>query len=347
MQDDPDPTVTKATLITKWTAQQNALAQKLIFEDQGLSFSVEGKSTDATLDGTDYDTPAVWVEDLSQIQVEGLHYVGGLDISFVDNSLDETASNTAAERNHLVLNNATTSNEPDAYATMVVLEFPSLKLVHEITEAVHLTVPYIPSFLAYREAPAYLSLLSSLRAKLKEANKSQEFPQILLVDGNGRLHTRQAGSACAIGWESGIPTFGVAKNYLPTHSWDHTAPIDKASKGGHWRETQNGMRKTAQEHLVRPGSWFGLFGNKPDANHPRPEYTGAAVLPPGKAKNPIFVSTGHRISLCTAIRLTLVLSRTRIPEPVRLADQISRQAVRDASKRREGNGHAEGKSKKQ
>ncbi|KAG9007984.1 hypothetical protein FRB94_008309 [Tulasnella sp. JGI-2019a] len=339
MQDGSEPQDRDA-LIIKWTAEQRTLARRLIFKDHDLSFSVVRLLSDAVPDdGEDYDTPDVRVEDPSHIQVDGLRYVGGLDISFVEDTgegqdADEKTGDSKHERDREGQESRSTK-EPDAFATVVVLEYPSLKVLHQITQPIHLTVPYIPSFLAYRELPAYLSLLTSLRAKLQEEDKSGDFPQVLLVDGNGRLHAREAGSACAVGWEAGIPTFGVAKNYQPMHSWDHITPKDKTGTSGHWRDTQNGMRRIAQEQLTKPGSWFGLFGNRTESDVvTKAAYIGAAVAPPGKAKNPIFVSTGHKISLVTVIRLTLMLSRTRIPEPVRLADQISRQAVRDMAKGR-------------
>lgn len=118
-------------LTTDFCSEQNALAQKLVFEDQGLSFSVGGggeASDPAALD-KDYDTPAVWMEDLCQIEVEGLRYVGGLDISFVDDSTDEQASDPDVEGSNTALEVTKADvKEPDAYATIVVLEFPSLKV---------------------------------------------------------------------------------------------------------------------------------------------------------------------------------------------------------------------------
>jgi len=39
----------------------------------------------------------------------------------------------------------------------------------------------------------------------------------------------------------------------------------------------------------------------------------------------VFVSTGHRVSLQTAVKLVLELApRYRLPEPIRLADRLSR-----------------------
>ena len=39
-------------------------------------------------------------------------------------------------------------------------------------------------------------------------------PKVILVDGNGRLHTRSAGIACFVGLRTKIPTIGVAKTFF-------------------------------------------------------------------------------------------------------------------------------------
>lgn len=93
-----------------------------------------------------------------------------------------------------------------------------LQLVHSITLPIRLTVPYIPSFLSYRETPAYLELISSLRSELQKAGKEHQFPQVLLVDGNGRLHVRQAGVATAVGVHADIPTVGILPAFLAMYS---------------------------------------------------------------------------------------------------------------------------------
>jgi deoxyinosine 3'endonuclease (endonuclease V) len=54
---------------------------------------------------------------------------------------------------------------------------------------------------------------------------------------------------------------------------------------------------------------------------------GAALCVKGVSK-PIFVSVGHRISLETAIGITVACSEFRIPAPVRAADLGSREMLR-------------------
>lgn len=51
------------------------------------------------------------------------------------------------------------------------------------------------------------------------------------------------------------------------------------------------------------------------------------------AKNPIYLSIGHKISLDTAKRVVLKCSKYRVPEPIRFADNISRELVRKLEKK--------------
>lgn len=73
-------------------------------------------------------------------------------------------------------------------------------------EFVHLDLPYIPGFLAFREAPHLLKLIEKLKK-----TKSQFIPQVILVDGNGILHQNGFGLASHLGVLANIPTIGCGK----------------------------------------------------------------------------------------------------------------------------------------
>ncbi|MGI0490188.1 deoxyribonuclease V [Alkalinema pantanalense CENA528] len=113
-------------------------------------------------------------------------------------------------------------------------------------------------------------------------------PDLLLCDGNGYLHPRRCGSACQIGLLTGIPTIGVAKTY---HLGQHE-PV------GH-----------------EPGNWQPIWDQD--------EVIGAVVRSQTNVK-PIYISVGHRVSLETAIQLTLQCTRQyRLPETTRWADHLA------------------------
>lgn len=57
-----------------------------------------------------------------------------------------------------------------------------------------MNLPYVPGFLAYREAPLLLSKLSHLKK-----NQPDLYPHCILIDGNGCLHENGYGMACHIG----------------------------------------------------------------------------------------------------------------------------------------------------
>ncbi|CAE6407893.1 unnamed protein product [Rhizoctonia solani] len=246
----------------RWAREQVELQQKAIFEDHNLCFhtSPPRGSIEPDKAAPDYDDPTVHNEDPKTFTVSGLRYVGGLDISFI------AQEDESAETMDFPGHNASNPNVPDAYAVITVLEYPSLSvgamlptnLVHSITEPIRLTAPYIPSFLSYRETPAYLELISKLRENLQKAGKEHEFPQVILVDGNGQLHEREAGVATAVGVQAGVPTVGVAKTYHPPTLQHHEV------HESHWRLSQKGIKQKSREVLKRPGDYLGVLNARRD-----------------------------------------------------------------------------------
>ncbi|MCS7246104.1 MAG: endonuclease V [Thermomicrobium sp.] len=79
--------------------------------------------------------------------------------------------------------------------------------IREVERAVvetTVTLPYVPGFLSFREAPAIMAAIRSLRRP----------PDLLLVDGQGRAHPRRCGLASHVGILLDVPTIGVAKSRL-------------------------------------------------------------------------------------------------------------------------------------
>ncbi|BGO99437.1 hypothetical protein NBRC10513v2_003534 [Rhodotorula toruloides] len=311
-----------ADLVAGWTAKQRRQASLAVFRDSSdLSFAVPAVPARA-LPPLYPDAPPVYREELNELHFEGLEVVAGLDISFRDGSGDE------------------------GIAVLAVLSFPSLKLLRTLSRRVSLSsTPYIHSFLSFRESDIYISLLDELRAT------GGPEVQVLFVDGNGRWHPREAGSAVAVGVKSGLPTVGIAKEYHPLHPSSSSSSADPATNSAlpapfpsNYLSSQKSMRKACHALLQHRGDWFGLRPPEPGGDaSPRPsanssaasqrrdDYWGAALLssPSRSARNPIIVSPGHRLSLQTCVKLALACTgEGKVPEPVRQADLVGRELVR-------------------
>jgi len=93
-----------------------------------------------------------------------------------------------------------------AFAGIVIIDYLTNKKIYENYIKVTLDQPYVPGFLAFREVEHLKALIDILKAE------SPEFiPDVILLDGNGILHTRRFGIACHLGVLVDIPTIGCAK----------------------------------------------------------------------------------------------------------------------------------------
>ena len=111
---------------------------------------------------------------------------------------------------------------------------------------------------------------------------------ILLVDGQGLAHPRRCGLACHLGLETGLPAIGVAKTRL----------IGEESVPGPAR-----------------GDWSPLLDKGE---------TVGAILRTRTGVAPLYVSIGHRVSLGSALRITLACTgRYRLPETTRAAHRLA------------------------
>ena len=115
-------------------------------------------------------------------------------------------------------------------------------------------------------------------------------PDLLMFDGQGIAHPRRFGIASHIGLLVNRPSIGCAKKRLV---------------GSH----------------EEPGRGRGSISFL----HHEEEIIGAVLRTRTNVK-PVFVSIGHRIGLQDAVRVVLDCGRGfRLPEPVRLADKLSRK----------------------
>jgi deoxyribonuclease V len=129
-------------------------------------------------------------------------------------------------------------------------------------------------------------------------------PDLILVDGHGIAHPRRFGIACHLGLLLDAPTIGCAKSIL----------VGEALEPG-----------------VRAGSTAPLV----DKNE-----TVGAVLRTRDRVKPIYVTTGHRVSLESAVQIVArCLDGFRIPKPTREADHFVRDLRRAYQER-----HARGQT---
>ena len=112
-----------------------------------------------------------------KIDLEKVVYVGGVDVSYKDNQATVVA---------VILN----------FKTLNVLEVKKLKLKTYF--------PYIPTLLAFREAPPIFKVVKTLTIQ----------PDVLMVEGHGIAHPFGCGLACHVGVVLKMPTIGVAKKLL-------------------------------------------------------------------------------------------------------------------------------------
>jgi deoxyribonuclease V len=162
----------------------------------------------------------------------------------------------------------------------------------EVVERRHavapLSFPYVPGLLSFREGGPALEALAAV----------ERDPDLLLVDGSGRIHFRQAGLATHLGVVLDRPTVGVAKSLLC----------------GRPREEPGG----------RPAGWRTPIEADDDVDAPNGTVIGYAYQSRQFASgvvNPLYISPGHRVSAGTAVDLVAAYcGEYKLPEPVRLAD---------------------------
>ncbi|MEU6576614.1 endonuclease V [Streptomyces sp. NPDC046805] len=97
-------------------------------------------------------------------------------------------------------------------AAAVVLDAATLEVVAETTAVGHVSFPYVPGLLAFREIPTVLAALGALPCP----------PGLVVCDGYGLAHPRRFGLASHLGVLTGLPTIGVAKNPF-TFTYDEPA----------------------------------------------------------------------------------------------------------------------------
>ena len=282
--------------------------------------------------------------------------VGGLDVSFPkddDNNQEAVAVYVILRYNNYPCTTITTTPQ----------------LVYRSHKFFKPTIPYIASYLAFREAIPLLQLISTQIQAQPEIT-----PNVLFVDGNGQWHERRAGIACFVGVETGIPTVRVGKNF---YSLDGVISKDDVMRGVKegiecWYEEEV-LRNAVDAKCVDGRKCLVVDGKHIEAskqedsvsNEPTHKasmnemLTSLHLIANGLSlpmldtntadvlayalvghggnvcngvrgvRNPIYISAGSNITLEDAVVLSAHLSKSRVPEPVREADSYGRKLLRE------------------
>lgn len=169
-----------------------------------------------------------------------------------------------------------------AVAAAALVDARTLKLVSSSVVETKVYVPYIPTLLAFREAGPMLAALRKL----------DEEPDVVMVDGNGRLHPLGAGIACQVGLALDKPTIGVAKKLL-------------CGEIGEW--------KGREAPVILSG-----------------KIVGAALLTSSKPIY-VSVGHKISLPTAVSLVLKLTRRGVRLPEPLRLAHALATRHARGAA----------------
>jgi deoxyribonuclease V len=110
------------------------------------------------------------------IALESVHTIAGIDASYTD----------------------------VGRAAIVVLSYPDLQLIEQVTAVRESVFPYVPGLLSFREGPVVEDAMRKLTTE----------PDLLMFDGQGYAHPRRMGLACHMGLYLDRPSIGCAKSRL-------------------------------------------------------------------------------------------------------------------------------------
>lgn len=159
-------------------------------------------------------------------------------------------------------------------AAVVILSFPDFRVIESIQATMPTPFPYIPGLLSFREIPVILRAFADI----------QTAPDVLMVDGMGKIHPRKFGIACHLGLWLNLPSLGVGKTpFIGTY--DEPAPQKGAMSNILYHDEVLGMALRTRDNV-----------------------------------NPLYISVGHKLNLESAVAITLAcVTKYRQPEPIRHA----------------------------
>ncbi|CAA6671208.1 unnamed protein product [Spirodela intermedia] len=246
-----------------------------------------------------------------------LRYVGGVDVSFA-------------------------KDDPSIACGALVVKASAPGVIHEVYDVARLTVPYVPGFLAFREAPILLRLLEKMKrdAPLSILRfhttcfchdkyfmfRSNLFMMFILLELSLDLViiliSKSEISYCLqvlMVDGNGVlhpRGFGLACHLGVLAN----LPTIGIGKNLHHVDglTLSRVRKLLQDPANISKDLVTLMGDSG-------RIWGAAMRSSSGSSKPIFVSVGHRLSLESCISIVRMCCKHRVPEPIRQADIRSRR----------------------
>ena len=261
----------------KWEKEQLKLKEQLIQTDQH-NWSINDEEEENQNNGGENNNNINNINTINDNK-EKLRYVGGVDISFDKYDKDVGISG------------------------LVVCDIEKdFEIVYEDYKLIKIEEPYIPSFLAFREVNPYVDLINILKTK-----KPEYIPQVILVDGNGILHTRGFGIASHLGVLVDLPTIGCAKTVFALYEEGITEKY---------------VENIYYKYLRKFGDSYPLIGSSSKVQW------GYALRSTEKYDTPLIISIGHKVSNETALEVVKMCCYYKEPEPIRLADKITRRLIK-------------------
>jgi len=209
---------------------------------------------------------------------------------------DEQFGDLTADRRPLVA--GVDQGFVDDRATSAIVVMRDGDVVERVHASERTEIPYIPGLLSFREGGAILAAFAEL----------ERAPDVVLVDGSGRIHFREAGLATHVGVTLDIPTVGVAKSLLCGRSRE---PIEGGLPAGTRVPVEADGNVTAAD-----GTTIGYAVQTRQYDSP------------DRHINPLYVSPGHRVGATTAADLVeRYATDYKLPDPVRLADRYADDVI--------------------
>jgi len=180
----------------------------------------------------------------------------------------------------------------DDRAVSAVVALRGGEVVARESAVTPLSMPYVPGLLAFREGEPVVAALEALEVD----------PDLLVLDGSGRIHYREAGLATHVGVCFDAPAVGVAKSLLCGRPRRATDALEAGER----------VPIAADDAMSAPDGT--LVGHAYQSRQ----------YPDSTRINPLYVSPGHRLDAGTATDLVAACGgEYKLPRPTRLADRYA------------------------